>query len=172
MNDTKIVNGEPVPKSETDKAHQESLATAEQDREVRRMRDEVNAERNRRHTGGFFFRGVPFDNHDSAKEDIRCALTAAEAAKRAGMPRGHLTWNPLQRDEEVHWQTALNEPYPMDPYDFIEFKQAMEAHQIATTQRAILIKRINEARIQNPVLGPLLDPREDWVWTEDLNEGD
>lgn len=95
---------------------------------------DVNAERDRRITGGFDFEGHRYQSDEFSQRNIADASQSADAAIAAGAVVGDYQWQ-VGATEDFRWIDVANNFVPMDAYDvrnfthtMMRFKQAMIAH--------------------------------------------
>ncbi len=93
------------------------------------LKEQVNAERDRRINGGFVFGGVEYQSRPEDRENIAGAATAALGAIVAGAQPGDLRWH--GGTEDFTWIAADNTMHTMDAQTVYAFGQAAMAHKQA-----------------------------------------
>ncbi|MBN7763407.1 DUF4376 domain-containing protein [Nitratireductor aquibiodomus] len=93
------------------------------------LKEQVNAERDRRINGGFIFEGVEYQSRPEDRENIAGAATAALGAIVAGAQPGDLRWH--GGAEDFAWIAADNTMHTMDAQTVYAFGQAAMAHKQA-----------------------------------------
>ncbi|KNY18238.1 hypothetical protein AKG11_03650 [Shinella sp. SUS2] len=89
--------------------------------------DQVDAERDRRISGGFVFGGVTYQSRPEDRENITGASLAALAAMTNGAQPGNLRWH--GGDSDFMWIAADNSTHPMDAQTVFAFGQTAMAHK-------------------------------------------
>lgn len=89
----------------------------------------IDAERDRRISGGFIFAGVEYQSRSEDRENIAGAATAALGAIMAGAQPGDLRWH--GGAEDFAWIAADNTMHTMDAQTVYAFGQAAMAHKQA-----------------------------------------
>ncbi|CDZ60465.1 Hypothetical protein NGAL_HAMBI2605_10350 [Neorhizobium galegae bv. orientalis] len=89
--------------------------------------DDVDAERDRRIAGGFFFAGVFFQSRPDDRENISGASTAALGAMVAGAQQGDFRWT--GRDVDFTWIAADNSEMPLDAQGMFALGSMAMAHK-------------------------------------------
>lgn len=91
--------------------------------------DQVDAERDRRISGGFVFGGVTYQSRPEDRENIMGAGTAALGAMMQGALPGDYRWH--GGDSDFAWIAADNSLNPMDAQTVYAFGQAAMVHKQA-----------------------------------------
>ena len=100
--------------------------------------DQVDAERDRRISGGFAFGGVTYQSRPEDRENIMGAGTAALGAMMQGALPGDLRWH--GGDSDFAWIAADNSLNAMDAQTVYAFGLAAMAHKTAHIFAARAIK--------------------------------
>jgi hypothetical protein len=103
--------------------------------------DQVDAERDRRISGGFVFGGVTYQSRPEDRENIMGAGTAALGAMMQGALPGNYRWH--GGDSDFAWIAADNSLNPMDAQTVYAFGLAAMAHKTAHIFAARAIKDAN-----------------------------
>lgn len=99
---------------------------------------DVDAERDRRISGGFSFGGIVYQTRSEDRENIAGASTAALAAIMNGAQAGDFRWH--GGDTDFVWIAADNSMHAMDAQTLFAFGQAAMAHKQAHIFAARSIK--------------------------------
>jgi len=103
--------------------------------------ENVDAERDRRTSGGFHFAGKLYQSRPEDRENIAGAATAALAAKINGAQPGNLRW--ADPDTDFAWIAEDNDLVPMDAQTAFAFAQAAMAHKQRLIFQARTLKDTN-----------------------------
>lgn len=93
----------------------------------RKLRDQINAERDRRINGGYLFQGHVYQTGGSDRENIAGVFSEALLAVFKGVSAGDYRWRNPEAD--FRWITQDNSTVRMDAQTMIEFGKAVSQHK-------------------------------------------
>lgn len=105
-------------------------------------KDDVNAERDSRISGGILFRGNPFQSRPEDRENVAGAVTWATLAMMSGAKPGDYRWH--GGEEDFGWIALDNTIVKMDAPTVIEFGKTLAAWKSAHIFAARVLKDLPE----------------------------